>query len=181
MATPVGARLPSFDADQRPFVEALVAIVDAFARGLTELKRGYQDLGDEIGVRSLGGQAPLHRSETSLQMLGYLLDPTADKQARLEELVDLHADFMIHEVALLGGIREGVRSLVANLDPDDGYARAQGGAGGGVLGFLDKSLRRYKAHFDEVTEDGGERALFGRAFAEAYAEAMGAKRDPGKR
>jgi type VI secretion system protein len=181
MATPRGARPPTFDADQRPFVEALVALVDAFARGLTELKRGYQDLGDEIGVRSLGGQAALHKSPSSLQMLAYLLDPAADKQERLEELVDLYADFMIHEVALLGGIREGVRALVAKLDPDQGYADAQAGAGAGVLGFLDRSLRRYKAHFDEVTEDGGERALFGRAFAQAYAEAMGAKREPGKR
>jgi type VI secretion system protein len=180
LATPPGQAPPVISDEARPFVATLAGMLDAFARGLLELKRGYQELGADLGVRAIGAHTPLHKSQSSLQALGYLLDPRADTAGRLEELVDLFADFVIHEVALLNGLKEGIRALVDELDPEGGYART-GAKSGGVLGALDRSLRRYKQHFDDVTEDGAERTVLGSAFAEAYAEAMGSRPGSGGR
>jgi hypothetical protein len=79
---------------------------------LIELKNGLKEFGEGIGVRAVGGHSPLHRSQGASEILSYLLDPNADTHARLEQLVDLFADLMIHEVALLNGVKAGVRQLL---------------------------------------------------------------------
>jgi predicted component of type VI protein secretion system len=154
---------------EKAFAETLAAVADAFARGLVELKKGLKEFGEGIGVRAVGGHSPLHRSQTAKELLDYLLDPQGDTRERLEQLVDLFADLMIHEVALLSGVKAGVRQLVAELDPEQGYAESEKRG----LGILDRSLRRYREYFKSVTEDDGQSTVFGNEFARAYADAPG--------
>jgi predicted component of type VI protein secretion system len=158
---------------ERAFAETLAAVADAFARGLIELKNGLKEFGEGIGVRAVGGHSPLHRSQAASEILGYLLDPNADTQARLEQLVDLFADLMIHEVALLNGVKAGVRQLLVELDPEQGYAQSDGGRS---IGLLDRSLKRYREFFKASTEDDGQSVVFGPEFARAYADALGIDR-----
>jgi predicted component of type VI protein secretion system len=155
---------------ERAFAETLAAVADAFARGLIELKNGVKEFGDGVGVRAVGGHSPLHRAQTAGEVTSYLLDPQANTHDRLEQLVDLFADLGIHEMALLAGVKAGVRKLLAELDPEKGYARA---SGGGAFGLLDRSLKRYREHFDRVAEDDGASVVFGPEFARAYAAALG--------
>jgi hypothetical protein len=156
---------------ERAFAETLAAVADAFARGLVELKKGLKEFGEGIGVRAVGGHSPLHRSQTASELLAYLLDPQGDTHERLEQLVDLFADLMIHEVALLSGVKAGVRQLLTELDPEGGYARSQEGRGG--PGLFDRSLRKYRDFFKSATEDEGQAIVFGAEFARAYANALG--------
>jgi len=159
---------------ERAFAETLAAVADAFARGLIELKNGLKEFGEGIGVRAVGGHSPLHRSQAASEILSYLLDPNADTRARLEQLVDLFADLMIHEVALLNGVKAGVRQLLVELDPQQGYAQSDGGRGG--MGLLDRSLKKYSDYFKHTTEDDGQSVVFGPEFARAYADALGIDR-----
>jgi len=158
---------------ERAFAETLAAVADAFARGLIELKNGLKEFGEGIGVRAVGGHSPLHRSQAASEILSYLLDPNADTRARLEQLVDLFADLMIHEVALLNGVKAGVRQLLVELDPEQGYAQSEGGWG---FGLLDRSLKKYRDFFKHTTEDDGQSVVFGPEFARAYADALGIDR-----
>jgi hypothetical protein len=167
-ATPLQLQGP-----ERAFAETLAAVADAFARGLIELKNGLKEFGEGIGVRAVGGHSPLHRSQAASDILGYLLDPNADTHARLEQLVDLFADLMIHEVALLNGVKAGVRQLLTELDPEGGYAQSEGGR---AIGLLDRSLKRYREYFKTTTEDDGQSVVFGPEFARAYADALGIDR-----
>jgi predicted component of type VI protein secretion system len=162
---------------EKVFAETLAAVADAFARGLVELKKGLKEFGEGIGVRAVGGHSPLHRSQTASELLSYLLDPQGDTHERLEQLVDLFADLMIHEVALLSGVKAGVRQLLTELDPEGGYARSDEGRGG--PGLFDRSLRRYREYFKSATEDDGQAIVFGAEFARAYANALGGGGPPG--
>jgi hypothetical protein len=164
---------------ERAFAETLAAVTDAFARGLVELKKGLKEFGEGIGVRAVGGHSPLHRSQSASELLAYLLDPQADTHERLEQLVDLFADLMIHEVALLSGVKAGVRQLLTELDPEGGYARSQEGRGG--PGLFDRGLRRYRDFFKSATEDDGQAIVFGAEFARAYANALGTNPTPRRR
>jgi hypothetical protein len=168
-----GASPLQLQGPERAFAETLAAVADAFARGLIELKNGLKEFGEGIGVRAVGGHSPLHRSQGANEILGYLLDPNADTHARLEQLVDLFADLMIHEVALLNGVKAGVRQLLTELDPEGGYAQTEGGR---ALGLLDRSLKRYREFFVSATEDDGQSVVFGPEFARAYADALGIDR-----
>jgi hypothetical protein len=172
---------PRFSGSDKAFVETLAAVADAFARGLIELKKGLSEFGEGIGVRAVGGHSPLHRSQTAGEVMAYLMAPGADVHARLEQLVDLFADLMIHEVALLNGVKAGVRQLLAELDPEGGYRQSAEGKGGKAIALFDRSLRRYHEFFQSVTEDGGESIVFGSEFAHAYAQALGGERSPGRR
>jgi type VI secretion system protein ImpI len=167
-----GAAPLHLEGPERAFAETLAAVADAFARGLIELKNGLKEFGEGIGVRAVGGHSPLHRSQAASEILGYLLDPNADTHARLEQLVDLFADLMIHEVALLNGVKAGVRQLLVELDPEQGYAKN----GGGGIGLLDRSLKKYRDFFTSTTEDDGQSIVFGPEFARAYADALGIDR-----
>jgi hypothetical protein len=160
----------------RAFAETLAVIADALAAGLIELKRGMKEFGEGMGVRAVGGHTPVHRAQRADEMFAYLLDPRAtvqERHQRLEQLVDLFADLGIHEVALLAGVKAGVRRLLRDLDPE------KGGVNTGSFGILDRSLRRYREHFREIAEDDGASIVFGPDFARAYADALGT--DPSKR
>jgi hypothetical protein len=75
-------------------------------------------------------------------------------------------------VALLNGVKAGVRQLLVELDPEQGYAKN----GGGGIGLLDRSLKRYREFFTSTTEDEGQSIVFGPEFARAYADALGIDR-----
>src|SRR5512142_1028258 len=63
----------------RQDVQALLARVacalETFSRSFVELRRGYEEFGREMGVRTVQTDGPLSRARDAAQVLRYLLEP----------------------------------------------------------------------------------------------------------
>ena len=144
-------------------------ILEAFSEAFIGLRKGYEQFGAEVGVRTINGHTALHRARTSQAVLDHLLQPTMDVATVKHDLIAIFADFGIHHIAMMAAVTEGVRALLQSLDP-----RANDLDAGGRLFSASKSKqhwRAYLARFDQVlTEDQDLHAVvFGPEFARAYA------------
>lgn len=167
-------------ADPALDMERVGAILEAYSQAFVELRKGYEQFGKDMGVRASTDETPLHRAQSSQQVLNYLLDGSARGEQRVTDLTRGFAEIAIHQVALLGGILEGVRSLLQRLSPNEvggqtnGAALAKQAPGTTILDLLIPfrvySLwNRYVArHRSFVEEDRFTREVFGRPFARAY-------------
>jgi type VI secretion system protein len=158
-------REPATEADANKLVEAVAVILDAFSHSFVGLRRGVEQTGAELGVRTMTGRSTLHTTKEPRQVLSYLLEGPGKIQTRAQELVAVFADFGVHQVALLNGITESVKALLTRLDPTAGEKKAKlwpfGGGGG------DKTAQNIR----ELLEDDRQlhAAIFGEEFAKAYA------------
>jgi hypothetical protein len=161
-------REPVNDVEARKLVEAVAVILDAFAHSFVGLRRGVEQAGSELGVRSLPGRSPLYLAKDHQQVLSHLLDPRAEPQKMAQELVAVFADFGLHQVALLNGITESVKALLG---------RIAGGEGGGERSGR---VKRWPFRGDEqkvgetireLLDDDRQlhAAIFGEEFGLAYA------------
>jgi predicted component of type VI protein secretion system len=160
------------DADAYELLKRLLMLVEAFTAGLLGLRRGYEQFGNEIGLRVIKGNTPLHNGRDARTLLSYLTDPRADSNARVEEVISLFADFGIHQVALVQAVSESVRAMLERLDP----AASEGGtSGGGRLWPFRKGQKEdvLQALADIRDDDQGRHAaIFGRDFVMAYARVL---------
>jgi hypothetical protein len=165
LRVPDHAALPAAPtADARRADEVLTAFCEAFVG----LRKGFEQFGAEVGVRTVNGTTPLHRGRTAAEIRSYLLDPSVDPAVSTRELIGLFADFGIHHVAMMGGITEGVRALLQSLDP-----RAFELGGGGFLTGSKKSRAQWQTYVDQFDQLVGDdeqlhAAIFGDEFARAY-------------
>lgn len=146
------------------------AVLETFARSFLELRRGYEEFGREMGVRTVQQGGMLHRAPDARKLLEYLLDPSA--QGRDRELQRAFADFMIHQVALLRGVVDGAQALLAELSPEAIGKRAPSRT------FALRGAELWKAYEERYHEIADEDAaiselLFGNEFARAYAAMAG--------
>jgi type VI secretion system FHA domain protein len=146
----------------------IAEILEAFARSFVELRKGREEFGREMGV-AVPSDGTLERARDSQQLLAYLLDLAAP--GRAAELQSSFGDLMLHQVALLNGVVEGARGLLARLDPEAVSASAQG------IRLL-KAAAQWKVYEDlwhELAEDpdGIPDAIFGSEFARAYTAIVG--------
>lgn len=145
-------------------------VLETFGRSFVELHRGYEEFGSEMGVRTLQGEGAVHRARDATQLLAYLLDPRGEGRER--ELQRAFADFMLHQVALLRGVVEGGRALLARVDPDALADDVPKGLWPMRAPALWKAFEeRYHELADE--ESALTDVLFGREFARAYAAIVG--------
>ena len=124
--------------------------------------------------------APLSAPNDARQVLSYLLDWTVDAQGRVQELASAYADIMIHQVALLNGMVEGVRSLLFQIGPAAIAYELANTPGPKFLRsiwpFRSGALwKRYAQRHAELTEEDRQmtKALFGHKFLEAYGGVVG--------
>lgn len=144
-------------------------LLEAFSEAFVGLRKGYEQFGAEVGVRTINGRTPLHRARTSQEILDHLLQPSVDVAAATRDLIGIFADFGIHHIAMMEAVTEGVRALLQSLDP-----RANDLDVGGRLFSASKAKSHWKAYlerFDQaLTEDQELHAsIFGAEFARAYA------------
>ena len=144
-------------------------ILQAFSEAFVGLRKGYEQFGAEVGVRTINGRTPLHRARTSREILDHLLAPNVDVTTVTHELISIFADFGIHHIAMMEAVTEGVRALLQSLDP-----RANDLDVGGRLFSATKAKSQWKAYlerFDQALTDDQElhAAIFGADFARAYA------------
>lgn len=181
------------DRDGRRLLAQVADIVEAFATAFIELRRGLEQFGSEVAVKAFSRQTGLHSTRDARDVVSYLVsrqDPGRDPVA---ELKGAFADIMIHQVALITGITEGVRSLLQRLSPAaiaTDLSESPERVGGlpvrrGLWPFSTTALwRRFKRlHAELLEEDRGVSSiLFGREFARSYGAARrkhqgGARRD----
>ena len=144
-------------------------IIGAFSDAFMGLKKGYEQFGSEVGVRPLTGTTKLHRARTSQEIVEYLLDPTTDPDACARDLNAVFADMGIHDVALMEGITQSVRALLAKLDPNAPDMRLATSLWSGA-----KAKSKWNSYLESfnalLAEDAALHAeIFGEEFASAYA------------
>lgn len=134
-------------------------LLGAFCEAFVGLRKGYEQLGAEVGVRTVSGRTALHRARTSQEVLDHLLNPAVDPVAAIRELIAIFADFGIHHIAMMEGVTEGVRSLLHSLAPPEKKSQ----------------WKEYIERFDHAVSDDRELhdGIFGAEFARAYATVAG--------
>ncbi len=162
---------PSSPAEEARFVSCVEDVLRASAKALVELQKGQEQFGSEMGVRTIKEYTALHAAGSADAVLAYLLDWKAGGSARTHELVGVYADLMIHQVALINGLMEGVRGLLARLSPQE----IERGVTSGWPTRAAAVWKRYVEKHEQLTRE--EKALtsvvFGPEFARAYAEVGG--------
>ena len=154
--------------------EALIAVhqaklLEAFVEAFVGLRKGYEQFGAEVGVRTINGATPLHRARSQRELLDYLMQPNLDAGALAKEIIAIFADFGIHHIAMMQGVTEGVRQLLQGLSPEANEVDPGGRLFGG--GKAKGQWKAYVEHFEQLLTDDNElhSAIFGNEFARAYA------------
>lgn len=168
-------------ADVEAFLGVMAELLETAVKSYLELRRGYDEFGREMGVRVPQGEGAVGRLREPRQLLGYLLQPTTT-DPRSRELASAFADLMIHQVALLNGVTAGATDLLDRLSPEAVTATLEE-AGAGRLSMGVKAMRegaQWRAYVARYASIAGEEnavadALFGKAFARAYAAVAGGR------
>lgn len=146
-------------------VERCHRLLQGFSDAFVALRNGHQEFGEQVGVRPMSGNTPLHRARSGAEIVERLLDPAQSVDACLAELKAVFADMGIHQIAFMEGIVQSVRSLLESLDP----AAHPSGLLARVLGTR-RSGDQEQRLATLIDEDQALHAeLFGEAFARAYA------------
>ena len=167
------AHRPRIDTEPRMerFLDRVAQVLEAFAKGFLELRRGHESFGEQMGVGAVSRRSSRVNAIDSIpKLLEFLLDES-QSDGRVSELTRGFADVMVHQVALVGGVREGVREVLNQLSPEivDQLARRKVG---GLMGVpAQKRWALYAEQHRELLNDEERltQVLFGKAFARAYA------------
>ncbi|HLK99770.1 MAG TPA: type VI secretion system-associated FHA domain protein [Myxococcaceae bacterium] len=158
--------------DIRGFLEHLAEVLETFGRAFVELRQGHDQFGQQMAVPVTNDENPLTRMKSARELLRYVLDFKADEDStRVQDLMGGFVDVMIHQIALLNGMREGVKGMLHRLSPT---AMSEGI--GGVWPFnLAKKWTRYSEQHHAFLEEEREltAVLFGPEFAKAYLAIVG--------
>lgn len=157
------------------FLQRLAETLETSCRSYVELRKGYEEFGKEMGVRTVHGDGAIQRSRDARQLAAYLLDP--GHAGRAAELQSAFADLMVHQVALLNGVVEGARALLREIGPE----AIEAASPGSLWPMKAQALwKAYEARFHEIFDEDGaiSDALFGPDFARAYSGMVGQKQEP---
>jgi type VI secretion system protein ImpI len=144
-------------------------LLEAFSEAFVGLRKGYEQFGAEVGVRTISGATPLHRARNAKEVLEYLMQPSQDLNAITRDLIAIFADFGIHHIAMMQGVTEGVRNMLQSLSPEATGIDIGGGLFSG--GKAKNAWKSYVERFEQMITDDNElhAAIFGNEFARAYA------------
>jgi type VI secretion system protein ImpI len=151
-------------------LDKLKSTLDVFLSSFVQLRDGYRQFEEDMALRKRASTSGQSRG-TSADVAGVLLDWRNPNQDAISAVSATFADFMIHQVALLNGVMNGVKSLMHELSPDEleALAKADGGLGMGPLRY--RSLwRAYEKRYKDVTEEDKHLfdLVFGATFASGY-------------
>ncbi len=180
------ALLPSQPPPQSPeemegFLVRILTALDAFSTAFVGLRQGHEQFEAEMvgGSRKSAQPTPVEEATDPRAVLAYLLDWHAqDAQVRAHALTSQYAEIMTHQVALLSGLMEGVRKLLADRLSPERLSRVADEKAQGFwkLWPFHGGLywKQYLKEHDDLSEDKElTTAVFGRVFARAYARALG--------
>lgn len=175
--------------DENDLMNKIAEVLKTFCASFVEMRKGLDQFGSELAVETFGEAGPLHQAETGREVLEFLVRGEGNAEERIGALKSAFADMMIHQVALITGMMDGVRGLLHRIGPN---AIAQDLVKKPVnLGFLPVKkgvwpfsvLARWKRfeqlHQDLIEEDQEvSSVLFGKDFARSYGEAKRGRTAP---
>lgn len=161
------------------FITKLHDAMEVFCRTFVPLRQGYSEFVSSLDLqRAASGRSPyaspsataLTQAKTPEAIALALLDPQDRSFDGPSAVEGIFADLMIHQVALLDGVMEGVRSLLDELSPQSIERATGGGGAAGLLGTKYKARwEEFCQRFEKLSE--GQQAfsfVFGQDFAEVY-------------
>lgn len=176
----VPGRAPPASAQEvEGFLVRLMVAMEIFGAAFVGLRKSRDEFGAEVMGSShrSADPTPVEGANDARSLLAYLLDWSGDGDQRMQDLKGHYAEIMTHQVALLSGLMEGVRTLVRNqLSPAEIARQAE--SDGGFLNFgpfKNSALwNRFVQVHNNFTEDNQlTSAVFGRDFLKAYYAALG--------
>jgi predicted component of type VI protein secretion system len=158
--------------DLQAFLGKLAETIEAFARAFVEMRKGYEEFGKQMGIRTTHGEGPVQRARDPRQLLAALLDPA--QQGRTSDLQASFADYMVHQVALLNGVVEGAKAILGRVSPE----AIEAASPGSMWPMKAQALwKAFEGRYQELVEEEStiSDALFGREFGKAYTAIVGQK------
>jgi type VI secretion system protein ImpI len=170
------------------FLEKVFEVVDVFLRCFIPMREGYRSFTTQLDVPTTRGEPPspeegaaVDAAVTPNELGAALLDwkrPPAAGQPRPSQTVEwVFADVMIHHMAMITGVMQGVKSLLGELAPSaierrlDDPKRSPGGLQIGPFRYKQLWELYATRHSDLADEDKETFAfIFGADFARAYSQ-----------
>ena len=169
--------------DLARFVTKLHDLAEVFCRSFVPLREGHAQFVSSLdlqraawqrGQQASPSQLAVETAKTPEALALALLDFREHSSDAPQAVESIFADLMIHQVAMLSGLMQGVRALLRELSPDavESAVGEIGGFGVDLGGGHSKALwAAYRERYANVAED--DQALsriFGPEFAQAYRE-----------
>lgn len=169
--------------DLARFVTKLHDLAEVFCRSFVPLREGHAQFVSSLDLQRAAWQRGQQASPSSLAVETArtpeafalaLLDFREQSSDAPKAVENIFADLMIHQVALLSGVMQGVRALLRELSPEavEGAVAEPGGFGVDLGGGRSKAIwAAYRERYANLAED--EHALariFGPEFGQAYRE-----------
>jgi type VI secretion system protein ImpI len=161
------------------FITKLHDAMDVFCRTFIPLRQGYSEFVASLDLQRAASGRSVRRSPASIALeqartpeaiAMVLLDPQDGSHDGPSAVEGIFADLMIHQVALLDGVMEGVRSLLDELSPESIERVVGSGGAAGLLGAKYKARwEEFCQRFEKLSE--GQQSfsfVFGQDFAEVY-------------
>jgi type VI secretion system protein ImpI len=157
--------------------------VEVFCRCFVPLREGYAQFISQMDLRRAASQRSLNRSPTAMR-IETAKDPAAVASALLDwrnqdydvpQTVEaIFADVMIHQIAVIDGVMQGVRALLDELSPEAIAKALEAEPPQGVSALLGKYRALWqtfeKRHEELSNETRTFEIVFGQNFAQSYRE-----------
>jgi len=160
------------------FAKRLRDAMEVFLKCFVSLRDGYQEFEAEVLARDKDADEgdPVAAAKDDKELGNVLLGPQGGPDAP-RQLQNIFVDVMSHQVALINGVMEGVRTLLTKLSPkaiEEDVER--GGRRGGLFSNKFEALwKRYEVVHGDYAGEQKETFLiiFGPQFSRAYAATAG--------
>jgi type VI secretion system protein len=159
-----GAPQPPPPPEAEKMMERVADVLETCAKMFVEFRKGHGQFAEHMAVRTQRREGPLEDAKDAREVLAYVLDWRKGGHARVDELKDGFKQFMVHEIALLQGLRAGVQELMEQMNPE----KISEEAGSSLLGAGGKWKKFVEIYEDLAEEQTLTRKLFGTAFWRAY-------------
>ncbi len=162
--------------DVARFITKLHDAIDVFCRCFIPLREGYAQFVSSLDLQRAANMRSMNRSRAYQQVEGArdpeelaqgLLDWTDKSLDGHKAVENIYADLMIHQVALLDGVMQGVRALLDELSPE----AVNDGVGQGKFGISARYKDLWQAYCDKYEDLAEERQAFSRIFGHEFTEA----------
>lgn len=159
------------------FARRLRDTMEVFLKSFISLRDGFQEFETEVLARDRNADGDQVATAKDAKELGnVLLSPAGDPEAA-HQLHEIFVDVMSHQVALLNGVMEGVKTLLVELSPKkiEEELEKKGKKGGLFSNKFEELWKQYEVrHGDFSGEDKGTfLIIFGPQFTRAYDRAAG--------
>lgn len=158
------------------FSKRLKDSLEVFLKCFISLRDGYQEFETEVLARERTAMAGVAVAKDAKELGNVLLGHTSTPDTA-RQLHDIFVDVMSHQVALLNGIMEGVKTLLFQLSPRTLEAELEkSGKRGGLFSNRFEALwKLYEVRHADYSGEDKETFLiiFGSQFSKAYAATAG--------